>query len=65
MHGEIIPGEPVIYHLKNFNAAGVPSQVSCVKIPVNDLLSSTGLECHMVTMQSHHSPDPMMQAVKE
>lgn len=55
----------MIYLPKDFNAAGVPSQVSCVKTPMNDLLSSTGLTCHVVTMQRHCSPDPVMQAAKE
>jgi len=62
---ENIPGETMIYLSKDFSAAGVPRQVSCVKTPMNDLLSSTGLTCHVVTMQSHHSPDTMTQAVKE
>lgn len=65
MHGEAIPGEPVIYIPKDFNAAGVPSQVSCLKTLTNDPLSSTVLACHAVTMQSQCSPDPMMQAANE
>lgn len=55
----------MIYLPKDFSAAGVPSQVSWIKSPMNDLLSSIELTRHMGTIQSQCGTDPMMQAVKE